>query len=58
MTSDHINRGLSARELRSLGEKYLFTSRYGAFDTGDEPPVIVKASGPTSATKTVGNIST
>jgi 2,2-dialkylglycine decarboxylase (pyruvate) len=45
MTSDRTNGGLTARELRSLGEKYLFTSRYGAFDTGDEPPVIVKASG-------------
>jgi 2,2-dialkylglycine decarboxylase (pyruvate) len=36
---------LSASELRSLSEKYLFTGRYGAFDTGDEPPVIVRASG-------------
>jgi 2,2-dialkylglycine decarboxylase (pyruvate) len=35
----------SADELRSMGEKYLFTGRYGAFDTGAEPPVIVRASG-------------
>ena len=36
---------LGASELRALGGKYLFTGRYGAFDTGTEPPVIVRATG-------------
>lgn len=35
----------SADDLRSMGERYLFTGRYGAFDTGAEPPVIVRAFG-------------
>lgn len=44
-SSDESNKEYSAAELRALGEKHLFAGRYGSFDTGGEPPVMVKASG-------------